>query len=316
MPVVTAADIEAHLVCPRQYEFAQERPVSPRQQSQAKIRERRRELLCESIVAGLRVETTSPADRIDAAFERLNTRWESSRQSYLVPEQARYDKAVLEAAIETYLTEDGQAHGEQLVVADTTVGYKRRGIRYEATVDAVVERDGRYLALRYVPDMSGILHVSWYDTNVERFTDGRGFYPRQIGSFARAAITIQALTDEYGLAPTYDFAYVSLLGNNRPAYDLTSDVHVDLEQRHFEDTYATERQEIQTLIEERAGAILAGKTDPTEWRFDAITDRSCGYCPYQDACPDYMASKLAFTDRRETPAAEPSVNANPTENDQ
>lgn len=300
--VVTAAEIETHLACPQQYRFEHERPVSPRRTDRNQVRDRRRALLRRAIIAGLRVDTESADDRIAAAVEDVTRRWQSTDASYLTEEQAQYDKRAVTQSIESYLSDAGHRHGNQLVTTETTLEYERNGIRYRTTVDAVVERDGRYLAIRYVPDMTGVLQVSWYDDNVERFTDGRGFYPRQIGSFVRAAIALRGLMNEYGLHPTYDFAYRSLLDGSRPAYDAADAVRVDGEQRHFRDAYETEKRELTALIEDRAVAILRGATDPRdrEWRFDEITDRSCGFCPYQDACPEYMEADLSFTDRRRT----------------
>lgn len=302
--VVTATEIAAHLECPRQYEFEHERPMSPPQTSSHRLAEHRREALRKSIITGLRLDAESPDERVAAACERFDQLRRSSRSSYLVDEQARYDEEVVAAAIEAYFSGDGREHAERLVAADTTLGYERDGIRYEAAVDAVVERDGGYLAIEYVPDTNGVLNVGWYDDNVRRFEEGEGFYPRQIGSLARVAIVIRSLMDEHGLTSTYDFAYVSLLENSRPAYDAADEVHADVEQRHFRSAYEAEKADVNALVEDRAAALLDGETDPREWQFGEITDRSCSYCPYQNACPDYLESELSFTDRRRTASDE------------
>lgn len=242
-----------------------------------------------------------------AALERFDQLWRSSGPSYVTDEQARYDENAAKAAIEEYLTGTGHRHGRNAIATDTTLGFELDGVRYEATVDAVVERTGRYLAIEYVPNMNGILNVGWYDDNVRRFNDGEGFYPRQIGSFAKAAIALRSLLSEYGLDSTYDFAYVSLLGNSRPAYEDADEIRVDVDHRHFQNAYSTEEAEINALVEERAGALLDGETDPREWRFDEITGHSCDHCAYRNACPDYIASEMSFTDRRQAGADEPPV---------
>lgn len=295
---VTATELATHLVCPRQYEFSFERPLSTRETSYDRVRERRRELLRQSIIAGLRADVNAAADRVDAALERFDRLWRSSRESYLTDEQAQYDEDAVSAAVETYLSNGGHEHGERLVDADTTLGYERDGTRYEAAVDAVVERDRGYLAIRYVPDLRGVLHVSWSDSHVQDFRDGRKYYPRQLGSFIRAGVAIRGLKNEYGIDLPCDFAFVAPLAESRPAYESTSGVRVDVERRHFEDAYDEEKWDLVELIEDRAAAIQAGETDPREWRFDAITDSACQYCSYRDACPDQMAAALSFVERQ------------------
>lgn len=295
--VVTAAEIATHLECPRKYEFEHQRPVSPPETSSNRREEHRRELLRESIIAGLRLDTDSPDERTEAACERFEQLSRPSQSSYLVDEQARYDEEVVAAAIAAYFSGDGHEHGERLITTDATLGYERDGIGYEVTVDAVVEQDGGYLALEYLPNTNGVLNVGWYDDNVRRFEDGKGFYPRQIGSFVRAGIAVCGLMDEHGLSPNYDFAYVSLLENSRPAYETAGEIHVDIEARHFRSAYDTEKADLDALIEDRAAALLGEETDPRDWRFDEITDRSCSYCSYQNACPDYLESELSFADR-------------------
>ncbi|WP_210424194.1 hypothetical protein [Halorussus ruber] len=295
--VVTAAQIASHLECPRKYEFEHERPVSPPKESLDRRDEHRRVLLRGSIIAGLRLDDASPDERTAAACDRFEELRRSSPSSYLVDEQARYDGEVVAAAIAAYFDADGHEHGERLVAADETVGYERGGVRYETTIDAVVERDGGYLALDYRPNLHGVLNVGWYDDNVRRFEEGEGFYPRQIGSLVRAAIVIRGLMNEHGLGPNYDFAYVSLLEDSRPAYDAPGEIYVDVEQRHFGGAYDEERADVNALVADRAAALLSGETDPREWQFDEIIDSSCSYCAYQNACPDYLESELSFTDR-------------------
>ena len=315
--VVTAAELAAHLRCPRQYEFEHERPLSPSETSGERLADRRRELLGESIVAGLCLDAASPDERVAAACDRLAELRDAARSSSLVAEQVRYDREVVETAIEEYFTGSGQDHAERLVAADETLSYERDGVRYETTVDAVVERDSGYLALDYRPTMNGVLNVSWYDDNVRRFEEGEGFYPRQIGSLVRAAVAIRSLTDEYGLTPNYDFAYVALLEDSRPAYDAAGEIHVDVTQRHFQSAYEQEKADVNALVASRAAALRDGETDPREWQFDAITDRSCSYCAYQHACPDYLESELSFTDRprnsSDESTDEPPASGHPSE---
>ncbi|AGB36754.1 hypothetical protein [Natronococcus occultus] len=297
-PVVTASQLATHVVCPRQHEFEYDRPITPRATSDDRVRRRRRELLRRSIVAGLQLEDVTPDERVAAALRRLDRLWTSSEASYLADEQAQYDEQAIRTAIERYLSTDGHDHAEDVVDTDVTVGYERDGIRYETTVDAVTKRDGQYLGIKYLPDMNGVLQVTWYDNNVERFHNGEGYYPRQIGSFVEAGVAIQGLINEYGLSPDYDFAYTGLLETTRPAYESTGEIHVETEQRRFKSAFETERDELNELIEDRADAIIDGKTDPKDWRFSRIAERSCKYCAYRDGCPDWMESEMSFTDRR------------------
>ncbi|WP_323171293.1 hypothetical protein [Natrialba sp. PRR66] len=304
---ITATELATHLVCPRRYEFRFERPLSAREGSHDRVRARRRELLRRPIIAGLRADGDAAADRVDAALERFDRHWHSSRESYLADEQEQYDEEAVAAAIEAYFSNGGHDHAERLVDADTTLGYERDGIRYEAAVDAVVERDQGYLAIRYVPDLTGILHVSWSDSHVRDFLDGRKYYPRQIGSFVRAGVAIRGLKAEFGIDLPCDFAYVAPLAESRPAYEFASEsgsesasepgVHVDIAHRHFEDAYEEERLDLVELIGDRAAAIRAGETDPRERRFDEITATACEYCAYRDACPDHLAAEVSFGDR-------------------
>ncbi|ELZ00096.1 hypothetical protein [Natrialba asiatica] len=319
--VITATELATHLVCPRQYEFTFERPLSPREGSRDRVRARRRDLLRRPIIAGLRADARSETERIDTALEQFDQRWRLSRESYLAGEQERYDEEAVGAAIEAYFSNGGHGHAERLVDADATLGYERDGIRYEAAVDAVVERDQGYLAIRYVPDLTGILHVSWSDSHVRDFLDGRKYYPRQIGSFVRAGVAIRGLKAEFGIDLPCDFAYVAPLAESRPAYEFEpgpespsgSGVHVDIARRHFEGAYEEERWDLVELIADRAAAIRAGETDPRERRFDEITATACEYCAYRDACPDYLAAELSFGDRpRSRPQSRVSGNADDT----
>ncbi len=295
--VVTAAELATHLQCPRQYEFEHERPLSPATTSRDRLADRRRELVRESIIAGLSLDAASPDERVAVACERLDGLRATAESSSLVAEQVRYDREVVETAIEEYFGGDGHDHAERLVAADETLSYERDGVRYETTVDAVVERDSGYLALEYRPTMNGVLNVGWYDDNVRRFEEGEGFYPRQIGSLVRAAVAIRGLTSEYGLTPNYDFAYVALLEDSRPAYEAAGEIHVEVARRHFGSSYEREKADVNALVEARAAALRDGETDPRDWQFDAIAERSCSYCAYRNACPDSLESELSFADR-------------------
>lgn len=310
--VVTADEIAAHLRCPRQYEFEHERPVSPPPTSPNRRDERRRELLSESIIAGLRLDSASPDERTAAACDRFDELRRSANSAYLVDEQAQYDEAVVRAAIEAYFDGDGREHAKRLVAADVTLGYERGGIRYETSVDAVVKTDHGHLAIEYLPSMQGILHVSWdKENNVQEFVAEQKFYPRQIGSFVRAAIAICGLTAEYDLTRNHDFAYISLLENSRPAYENPDGIHVDPEARHFRSAYQAEKDDLDALVADRAGAVLDSETDPRDWQFGEITDRSCSYCAYRNACPDALESELSFTDRHRTADESPDQSLSP-----
>ncbi|WP_135852162.1 PD-(D/E)XK nuclease family protein [Halorussus salinus] len=296
--VVTAAEIATHLECPRKYEFDHERPLSPPKTNRNRREEHRRKLLRDSIIAGLRLDTESPDERAETARERFAELSGSSHSSVLVAEQARYDREAVGAAIDAYFHGDGQEHGERLVAADVTLGYERGGIRYETTVDAVTKTDRGHLAIEYRPTMQGILHVSWNkDDNVQDFIEEKKFYPQQIGSFVRAAIAICGLTAEYDLTRKHDFACISLLENSRPAYETGDEIHVNPESRRFRSAYQDERDDLDKLVADRAAALLGDETDPRDWQFEEITDRSCSYCAYQNACPDVLESELSFTDR-------------------
>ncbi|WP_276300010.1 hypothetical protein [Halorussus lipolyticus] len=293
--VVTADEITAHLQCPRQYEFEHERPVSPPRTSDEDIADHRRETLRQSIIAGLRKDVESSDDRVYAAFDRFDQLWRSSRLPYLTDEQAQYDEAVVKRAIEQYLSNSGHEHAENLLATDTTLGYERDDIRYETTVDAIFEQENGYLAVRYVPDLNGVVKP-WSDNNVQDFRNGREFYPHQIGTLARTAIAVRGLMDEYGLDPNCKFAYISLLDDSQSVYG-SDEIHFEVEYRNLTVDYLDEKKEVNDLVANRARAILDGETDPKAWQFDEITDNSCSHCPYQNACPEYFESELAFTDR-------------------
>src|SRR6056297_3432613 len=170
--VVTADKITAHLQCPRQYEFEHERPVSPPRTSDDSIADLRLKTLRQSIITGLRKEVKSSDDRVSAAFDRFDQLWQPSQIPYLTDEQAWYDEAVVKRAIEQYLSNFGHEHAENLIATDTMLGYERDDIRYETTVDAVLKQENGYLAVRYVPNLNGVVK-SWSDDNVQDFREGR-----------------------------------------------------------------------------------------------------------------------------------------------
>lgn len=299
---VTAAEIESHIVCPRQYEFEHERPISPRESHRDLVRERRRDLLSDAITTGLRVETGERTERVALALERLDVRWESSSASYLIDTQETYDRSAAEAAVETYFSDVGHQHAENVLDVNVTLSHELDQIRYEVPVDAVIEQDGGYLAVRYVPDLSGVLNVGWSDDNVEKYRDGTKYFPRQIASFATAGLAIRSLRSEHGLDAKVDFAYVSLLENSRPGYRNENEVSVSTEARHFQAQYEKEERELAQLLEQKATDVTNSVTDPFRSHFDDIKERSCSYCSYQDACPDYIEAELSFTDRTGTEA--------------
>lgn len=307
---VTAAEIESYLVCPRRYEFEHERAIAPRESHRDLVRERRRRLLRDAVVAGLRAETDDERERERAALDRLDERWDASGSGYLVDEQAAYDRSVAEAAIEAYFAETGHDHAANLLAADATLSHELDDVRYEVSVDAVVEADGEYLALRYVPDLSGILNVGWYDDNVESYRDGSEFFPRQIASFARAGLAIRSLRREHGLDARVDFAYVGLIEESRPGYEPGSEVTVRPEIRRFSGQYENEERDLARLLERTATDVLESATDPSGPRFDDILDASCSYCAYRDACPDRVRAEVSFTDRTDDdPAVEAAMRA-------
>jgi hypothetical protein len=67
--------------------------------------------------------------------------------------------------------------------------------------------------------------------------------------------------------------------------------------RHFGDLFEAERGEIRTLLRDLGPKIIDGEyTIPGADR-SLIADNCCGFCPYQDGCPEYIGSDIAFGDR-------------------
>lgn len=294
-PTVTADEIESHVICPRQYEFTHRRHVSPRESHTALVRDRRRRLLRNSIIAGLNANTTTTARQVDAAIECLNSGWSGS--SYIVPAQQEYDKSVVKRAIEAYFEGLGEAHAANLIETDELLQYTRDDVTYEVQVDALVESDGGTLAIRYVPSLDGIMNVGWSDSNVQEYRSGSANYRRQIASFTTASMAIRSLISGYGLEHTVDFAYVGLLENARPTYEDDAGITVHSAIRRFRNQYQDEARDVSNLIESKAQAILDAETDPADSHFENILEKACEYCLYQDACPDYIESELSFTNR-------------------
>lgn len=294
---MTAAEIKTHVVCPRQYEYEQLSSISPRRSHPSIAREQRRRLLRDAIVAGLDSNCSSLDERIDAAHERLGE--DSNASSYTIPAEKRYDRSVVQKAIETYFERWGKEHAADLAATEQTLCYTRDGITYSVRVDALIETDWGPLALRYLPTLHGVLK-SWADPNVRDYRRGTHEYRRQIASFTTAAIAMRSLRSRYGIEPSVDFAYIGLMEGARSSYEDGDGVTVDPELRRLGSQYQDESSAVADLLAEKADAILGPDTEPDASHRDSILENACDRCPYQHACPEFIESELSFTDRTAT----------------
>lgn len=293
-PTVTAAEINTHVVCPRQYEYEHLSSISPRRSHPSIAREQRRRLLRDAIVAGLDSDCSSLDGRIDAARERLDEDWNAS--SYTIPAEKRYDRSIVYEAIDAYFERWGSQHVANLAATNETLCYTHDGITYSVRVDALIETDRGPLALRYLPTLHGI-RKSWADPSIPDYRRGTHKYRQQIASLMTAAIAIRSLRSRYGIESSVDFAYVGLMQGARSSYEDGDGVTVDPELRRLGSQYQNESSAVADLLAAKAGTILNSDTEPDASHRESILENACDRCPYQHACPEFIESELSFTDR-------------------
>jgi|GEM_PF-404324 hypothetical protein len=296
-PLITADQLASYVVCPTQYEFEHVRPITPRADHSDVTFDRRRALLADGLLAGLTAEVESPAARADLATDRIVGQWPKTVPSYLNEEQQQFDTELLEAAIANYFERFGETHAAGLVETTPVLGSDFDGIRYETEVDALVKTEGQYRAIRFLPNLYGV-HPSWKDEGlVEEYRSRSEFYPRQIGHLLRAWTALRGLLSAHGMDADVEFTYVSLFDDVRISYGAGSDPTASVTMRHFGDLFEAERGEIRTLLRDLGPKIIDGEyTIPGADR-SLIADNCCGFCPYQDGCPEYIGSDIAFGDR-------------------
>ena len=295
--VITAEEVASYLVCPRQYEFEHTRLISPRSSHRDVVWEARRELLATAIIAGLTADVDSSEERAAVGTAAITDRWSATSSAYLTAAQETFDKTAVESAIAAYFDGIGSTHADNLVEADTVLSNSLNGVTYEVNVDAVVHHDGRHRAIRFVPDLTGV-HPSWKEDGiVQEYRTRQAFYPRQVGHLVRAGTAIRGLMTEHGLDSNPEFEYVSLLSGVKPDYSDGGRPAVTVESRSFSGIHDSERADLRGLLDDTAPKILADGNRIPDSDFESIREQCCEYCPYRDACPEYIESAVSFTTR-------------------
>jgi len=296
-PVITADELASYVVCPTRYEFEHVRPITPRADHADVTFDRRRALLAEGLLAGLTADGETTEARTSLATERIVGHWPETVDSYLNDEQQRFDRELLEAAIGNYFERFGAEHADGLVEPDPVLGSEFDGIRYETEVDALVETDGRYRAIRFLPTLRGV-HPSWKDEGlIEEYVSRSEFYPRQIGHLLRAWTALRGLLSAHGMDADVEFTYVSLFDDVRISYGAESDPTASVTMRHFGDLFESERGEIRTLLRDLGPKLIDGAYAIPDADRSLIAERCCGFCPFQDGCPESIRSDIAFGNR-------------------
>ena len=296
-PVITADELASYVVCPTQYEFEHVRPITPRADHSDVTFDRRRALLADGLLAGLTAEVESPAARADLATDRIIDQWPTTVGSYLNDAQQQFDTEILEVAIANYFERFGEAHATGLREPNPVLSSDFDGIRYETEVDALVETAGRYQALRFLPNLYGV-HPAWKDEGlVEEYRSRSEFYPRQIGHLLRAWTALRGLLSAHGMDADVEFTYVSLFDDVRISYGAGSDPTASVTMRHFGDLFEAERGEIRTLLRDLGPKLIDGEYAIPDADRSLIADKCCEFCPFQDGCPAYIGSDVAFGDR-------------------
>jgi len=301
-PVITADELASYVVCPTRYAFEHVRPISPRADHPDVTADRRRALLADGLVAGLTAGVESADARATIAADRITERWPDTVGSYLNADQQRFDGEILTAAVADYFERFGAAHAAGLVETDPVLGSEFDGTRYETAVDAVVETDGCYRALRFLPTLQGT-PPSWKDEGLVReYVSRSAFYPRQIGHLLRAWTAIRGLLSTYGMDADVEFTYVSLFDDVAVSYGAGGDraastpsASVTLQQ--FGALFESEREEIRALLRDLGPKLLDGEYAVPEADRSLIAEECCGFCPYQDGCPESIRSDLTVADR-------------------
>ncbi|MEA1932131.1 MAG: hypothetical protein U9O06_11370 [Euryarchaeota archaeon] len=296
-PVITADELASYVVCPTQYEFEHVRPISPRTDHSDVTFDRRRELLADGLLAGLTADVETTEARASLATDRTVEKWPKTVPSYVNEQQQQFDSELLEATISNYFERFGAEHAEGLVETNPVLGSSFDGIRYETEVDALVETESGHRAIRFLPNLYGV-HPAWKDEGlVEAYLSRSEFYPRQIGHLVRAWTALRGLLSAHGMDADVEFTYVSLFDDVRISYGAGSDPTASVTMRHFQELFESERGEIRTLLRDMGPKIIDGEYAIPDADRSLIADNCCEFCPYQDACPAYIRSDVAFGDR-------------------
>ncbi|MFW6321032.1 MAG: hypothetical protein ACOC0Z_04220 [Halohasta sp.] len=297
-PVITADELASYVVCPTRYEFEHVRPISPRADHSDVSFDRRREILADGLLAGLAADVGSPEARASLATDRIVGQWSTTVETYLNDDQRRFDRELLEAAIADYFERFGTEHAAGLVETTPVLASKFDGISYETEVDALVETDGRYRAIRFLPTLNGV-HPSWKDEGlVEEYVSRSQFYPRQIGHLLRAWTALRGLLSTYGMDADVEFTYVSLFDDVGISYGTGSEPTASVTLRNFGSLFEAERSEIRTLLRDLGPKLIEGEYAIPEADRSRIADNCCEFCPFQDGCPAYIRSDVAFGNRK------------------
>lgn len=294
---ISADELANYVVCPTQYALEHVRPISPRADHSTVSFNRRRELLADGLVAGLTAPVDSPDDRASVATDRIVSRWPETVESYLNDDQQQFDADILQAAVTDYFERFGEAHAEGLVETDPMLGSEFDGVRYETEVDALLETERGYQAIRFMPKLHGV-HPSWKDDGlIEEYVSRTEFYPRQIGHLLRAWTALRGLLSTHGMDANVEFTYISLFDDVGVSYGSDRAPNASVTMRQFGSLFEAERGDIRTLLRRLGPKLIDGEYAIPEADRSRIVEQCCEFCPYQDGCPEYIRSDVAFGSR-------------------
>lgn len=281
---IDAESLVTYLACPRRYEYEHELGIesddSSRDADRAIARVRRTILR--------RLANTSAMKDDGRDDRRRGTR------------ARRFTDWIQRAAVQAYFDTYGERHGQSVLATDLELAYETESGTIVCPVDALVEIDGRPVALRYRWTLEGVEYSSPSGV-VRRHTGGRSHYPRRAGSVLVAGATIEAIaaTGRYDSNP--GFAYVGLTDSVGPGRGDSSgsdgsepgSLDVNVSVRRLESHYEDERNRCRNVLNELVETVLDRAFDPAE-NWEAISNDECNSCPYSVMCADRINQEVRF----------------------
>lgn len=232
------------------------------------------------------------------AREAFAERWDRhvTQASYRTESHYAFDRMACRAAIEAYFEEGpGRTHLRQAIGSEVELTFERAGRRFQGKLDLVRQTEDGLHVVDYKSSLSSIISTyrHYGRQAIEEHRDGEAHRHRDIKSLMQATIYRRATHEldahEPGRAVAFSF------------YGLREDVEYDpsvdgviptVEGREREMTaFLNDHEEAAwAFIEEYATGIRNGAYEPQPW--ELINDTVCEGCPYQEMCPDYLATEV------------------------
>ncbi|MGM0606356.1 MAG: hypothetical protein ACQETB_11895 [Halobacteriota archaeon] len=290
--VLPAETIPTYLACPRRYEYEHDLEIPPDESTIAETRA----LGAARSAIGHGLEHAGTVDeRIDAAVDRFRSARDARRPNGSSGRE--YVRTMRRAAVRSYLRSYAETHGRTVIETNGRFRYGLSGVELDCPVDALVELEGRPVAIRFQWTLDAVAFAN-STTTVDTHTSGRRYRPWAVGSVVVAAATIEAIdaTDRFDRTP--GFAVVGLTHGAKPVGERTDAnwperIEVSPAVRRLDAHCRSEGDDALGLLDNVLTWLTGRGFDPSA-QFEEIHRTVCESCPYSGMCSDFLNAEVRF----------------------